>query len=434
MHSRRWCESHCEQKAERRLRRRALTGAAIRPAPAATGQAANVAIFPWFRLFQNLVFWQAVWFLYFQSELSAAEAILLYAVYDISTTVLEAPSGYMSDRLGRRMTLIIAAVASIAACVLLGVGGGFAIFATAQVLLGVSAASTSGTDSALLYESLAASGRADDIEREEIRAWRFAFAGLAISAVAGGVMALAAPAAPFWATALAALVMLLIALRLREPPKLHSEAFGAGLASLKTALLSPVLGWLLVLSMLMYVFSHVPFVFGQPVILAALGNAGFAAEAPVVSGAVTSIMMIVSLCASVFAPRIRQSLGLSGVLLLAFAIQVALCGLIAQSEHVVVIALLFLRMVPDSLSRPFILARIQPLLSDESRATYLSIRSFAARLIFAGTLFLASLTASGAGAMAFSEIRTVLIAYAIVGVACLIGLAIAARWVAVETD
>lgn len=379
------------------------------------------------------MFWQAVWFLYFQAELSAAEAILLYAVYDISTTVLEAPSGFLSDRVGRRLTLVLSAIASIAACVLLALGGGFAVFVAAQILLGVGAAFTSGTDSALLYESLATAGREDDIEQQEVRAWRFAFAGLAISAVSGGAMALAAPATPFWASAGAALVMLLIALRFQEPVKIRSTATAVGLGSLRSALLSPVLGWLLVLSMLMYVFSHVPFVFGQPVILAALGKAGLAAEAPVVSGAVTSIMMIVSLGVSVFAPRIRRALGLPGILLLAFGIQVALCGLIAQSEHVVVIALLFLRMAPDSLSRPFILARIQPLLNDESRATYLSLRSFAARLIFAATLFGASLTASGEGEMAFAEIRSVLLAYAIVGVLCLAALALSARWITVET-
>ena len=378
------------------------------------------------------MFWQAVWFLYFQSELSAAEAILLYAVYDIATTVLEAPSGYMSDRVGRRVTLLIAAAASVAACILLGLGGGFAVFAAAQVLLGVTAAFTSGTDSALLYESLVASGRADEIEHQEVRAWRFAFSGLAISAVTGGVMAVASPAAPYWASALSAAAMLIIALRFIEPTRAARAGAAAGLTTLRAAFRSPVLGWLFALGMLMYVFSHVPFVFGQPVILSALETAGLAAEAPMVSGGVTSAMMLVSLAVSVFAPRLRAALGLPTILLLAFGMQIALCGLIAVSEHVLVIALLFLRMAPDSLSRPFVLSRIQPLLSDESRATYLSIRSLCARLIFAGSLLVASLFASGEGEMAFAEIQSVLFAYAGVGVAALLGLAVVARFVAIE--
>ena len=79
--------------------------------------ARNVSLYPWFKFFQNLVFWQAIWFLYFQNELSPSEALLLYVIYDVGTTVLEVPSGYMSDRLGRRLTLIAAAMAGSAVTV-----------------------------------------------------------------------------------------------------------------------------------------------------------------------------------------------------------------------------------------------------------------------------------------------------------------------------
>ena len=42
----------------------------------------NISLYPWFKFFQNLLFWQATWFLFFQSELSAAEAILIYVFAD----------------------------------------------------------------------------------------------------------------------------------------------------------------------------------------------------------------------------------------------------------------------------------------------------------------------------------------------------------------
>ena len=45
----------------------------------------NVALYPWFKFAQNLLFWQATWFLFFQNELSGAEAILLYAIYDLAS-------------------------------------------------------------------------------------------------------------------------------------------------------------------------------------------------------------------------------------------------------------------------------------------------------------------------------------------------------------
>ncbi len=68
---------------------------------------AKIRRIPWYRLFDCLLFWQAVWFMYFQAKLSGAEAILLYSVHDVATTVLEGPSGYFSDRVGRRLTLVV---------------------------------------------------------------------------------------------------------------------------------------------------------------------------------------------------------------------------------------------------------------------------------------------------------------------------------------
>ena len=396
----------------------------------------NVSIYPWFKFCQNLIFWQAVWFLYFQNELSAAEAILLYAIYDVGTTALEVPSGCMSDRLGRRFTLIASAIAGFAGAALLALGDGFEVFALAQILIGANIAFASGTDSALLYESLAASGRQEEIERQEFRAWRFSFSALAISAVVGGVLALQADTLPFFVSAAAFVGVLVITFGFWEPPRTATAiAQGAELKrlkSLKAALTEPVLLWLFVLSVLMYVFSHVPFVFGQPFILEALKDTWLEGDAPVVSGFVSGVMMILSVITSLLALKMRHRLGLPVILLFAFLMQIALCGVLALTNEAIAIVFLFLRMVPDSLSKPFLLARVQPMLSDESRATYLSLRSFCGRMIFAGTLFLASLSSSHEGQMPYSEIQTVLIWYVVGGMLCLGTLALTARRIKID--
>ncbi len=396
----------------------------------------NIALFPWFKFLQNLVFWQAVWFLYFQSELSAAEAILLYAVYDVSTTALEVPSGYMSDRLGRRITLVASALVGLAGTVLLGLGGGFAMFALGQALLGAGSAFASGTDSALLFESLSAAEREDEIEAQELRAWRFAFVGLALSSVLGGSLALIDGALPFLASAIAFAGVVLVAAGFGEPK--HSErdlpqgAELVRLGSLRAALTEPVLAWLFALAVLMYVFSHVLFVFGQPFILQALAETGWQQDAPLVSGTVSALMMLVSVAASLFAPALRRGLGLPLVLLFAFGLQIALSGTLALTDSALAIAVLFLRMVPNSLSRPFILARIQPMLRDDSRATYLSLQSFAARLILAASLYFAALVTTSQDQMAYHEIRQVLGWYAGIGLVSLLVLAGAALRLPIE--
>ena len=338
-----------------------------------TGAARNITLYPWFKFLQNLVFWQAVWFLYFQAELSAAQAILLYAIYDIGTTALEVPSGYMSDRIGRRFTLVASAVAGLTGASLLAFGDGFSVFAAAQILLGASAAFASGTDSAILYESLAVTGRTNEIEQQELRAWRFTFIALALSAVIGGLLSLWGGTYPFLAGAIAFAGVLLVTFGFREPTHSQSDLpQGAELIrfrSLRNALIEPILLWLFALGVLMYIFSHILFVFGQPFILQALQDTGFQKDAPLVSGTVSAVMMLLSVAASLFAPWLRNRLGLSNILLLAFALQIAFSGTLALTSEAIAILILFLRMIPNSLSRPFILARVQPLLSNDSRAT-----------------------------------------------------------------
>lgn len=391
--------------------------------------ARNVRLYPWFKALQNLMFWQAIWFLFFQSELSAAQAILIYVFYDISTTVLEVPSGWFSDRFGRRLTLIISGVAGLAAALMQAVGETFLIFAAAQIALGTHIAFASDTDSSLLYESLDAEGRAQEVEAHEVRAWRFSFAALMISAVLGGAMALYGLRLAYVATAASFVVLLIVTFMFTEPPEQRVTEGGeiARLGALKTALTDPVLTWIFVISLLMYGYSHLPFIFGQPFILNALAGVGLEGHAPLVSGTVTAIMMAISILTSWFAPAVRRKLGFAGILLLAFAMQIGIAAGLAATASVFAIALLFLRMVPDSFSTPFIRARVQPLLPSQTRATYLSIKSLAGRVFFAASLFLASTSASDVGRMAHSEIRVILAGYVAFGLLALMALAWAAR-------
>ncbi|MGI9356808.1 MAG: hypothetical protein ACR2PF_16820 [Rhizobiaceae bacterium] len=108
-------------------------------------------------------------------------------------------------------------------------------------------------------------------------------------------------------------------------------------------------------------------------------------------------------------------------------------GVLALTNSVIAIAFLFFRMVPNSLSQPFILARIQPELGDERRATYLSLRNLFGRLVFAGTLLLASVSTTDKSQMPYTEIQQILSWYAVGGLVCLAGLALTAMRVKIET-
>ncbi|MEP5728832.1 MAG: MFS transporter [Sulfitobacter sp.] len=393
----------------------------------------NVAIYPWFKFAQSLVFWQAVWFLYFQDALSPAASIGLYAIYDISVTVLEVPLGIVSDKMGRRRTLIASAVAGIVGSVLLAFGGGFAVFALGQAFIGAATAFSSGTDSATLYESLVASGKGDQVEAEETRAFQYSVSGFALSAIVGGVLAMWSFPLTFWAAAAGLMAAFLLVWRMTEPPgQTGTQASRAMGPALRAASAQPVLRWIFVLAVVMYGFSHLPFVFGQPFIDAALGRVDLAQGTPVVSGAVSAVMMAVSFGASLVALRLRRRLGLVQILLLAFGLQVALIAVLSVTQSWLAIAVLFLRYVPNALSRPFVMARIQPLLPDTVRATYVSVQSLAGKLVFSMSLLMAAGASSDVAALPYSDIRLILGCYGIGGILIWAGLAATAHRAGVE--
>jgi MFS family permease len=395
----------------------------------------NVTLYRWSRFLRSLSFWQAIWFLYFQDMLSATDAILLYAVYDVATTLLEVPSGYMSDRLGRRKTLIVSGIAGLASGILLALGGSFAIFAAGQILLGASMASSSGTDEAMLYESLKATDREDEIEAQEIIAWRYSFSALALSAISGGAMALIDPRLPFIGGAIAFAALLIVTWRFIEPPHTSDVAEGSELVRLThlgDAFRNPVLLWFFALTVLMYGFSHLPFVFGQPFILEALTDIGVATSAPLISGSVSATMMVISMATSMIALRLCDAMGLPVLLLAAFGLQILISGVMAVTDSTIVLVFLMLRMVPDALSRPFILGRIQPLLEDDNRATWLSLKSFVGRLAFASALAMGAISTTDAGTMPYADISQILTVAVAIGTAELIALALSSRYIAID--
>ena len=395
----------------------------------------NIRLYRWSRFLRSLIFYQAVWFLYFQDILSGAEAILLYAAYDVATTLLEVPSGYMSDRLGRRVTLLASVVAAVLGTLLLATGDSFAVFALGQLLIGTGMAFASGTDEAMLYESLKAVRRDAEVEAQEVVAWRLSFTALALSAVTGGALSLLDPRLPFAATALALCALLMVTARMTEPPRTEDIPEGEELLwvrHLRDSFADPVLVWIFALGVLMYGFSHLPFVFGQPFILAALSEMGLAASAPLVSGAVTAVMMAISVLMSLAALRLRAMLGLPALLLAAFAVQIGISAVMAATDSLIVIAALLLRMVPDALSRPFILGRVQPLLNDDSRATWLSLKSFAGRLLFAAALALGAVNTTQTGRMPHAQISDILTVAVLVGGLALAILAATARSIPIE--
>ncbi|MBI1385493.1 MAG: MFS transporter [Rhizobiales bacterium] len=375
--------------------------------------ARNVRLYPWFKFFQALIFWQAIWFLYYEGLLSPAAAIALLAIKDLGVVVFEVPSGYLADAVGRRPTLLAAAGLTALGCVLIATGNDLTTFMIGEVLVGMGAAFASGADSALLYDSLDELGETERVAEVELRAWRLSYAGYALSAVAGGLAMLLAPSLPYLLSALAAFGALIVTWRLAEPPISGTIAMPlAQLGLVLQRMTTPLLAWVLVHTLAAYVMGHVAFAFAQPYVAAGLAELGLREGAPMLSGTIAAIMFVVSIAASMASMSVRRRLGPARTMLAAFAMQTLLIAALAAIVHPAASVLLVLRLVPDAFIRPYMLELVQPELEGRYRATYLSVQNLAGKLVYAGLLLLTAGSIGEAGRLEGPALTGVLTAFA----------------------
>jgi len=126
---------------------------------------------------------------YTDNRLDSYEVYLLQAAYSLAVAIFEIPSGYLADIIGRRTTLIWGTVLGAVGFGLLSVSYGFPTFLLAEIILGIGGSFISGSDSALLYDSLAADKRQHYYLRYEGRITAMGNLGETLAAIGGGLLA-----------------------------------------------------------------------------------------------------------------------------------------------------------------------------------------------------------------------------------------------------
>ncbi len=157
-----------------------------------------------------------------QIGLSLTQILLLQGFFSLATLLMEYPSGYLSDRLGYRFSLTLAAGIGVAGWSVYTLAESFYGVLLAEALLGISYAFISGSDSALLFESLRTQGQEEDYARFDGRMNGFAQSGEAAGALFAGLMYAYWPLLPFVVQIAVWLLALAICRSLAETP--HQSA------------------------------------------------------------------------------------------------------------------------------------------------------------------------------------------------------------------
>jgi MFS family permease len=173
-----------------------------------------IKVAKWFMLYMPIV----VPF-YESNGLSMKDIMILQAVYSISIVVLEIPSGYLADVIGRRKTLVIGAMFGTIGFTIYSFSFGFLGFLVAEVILGIGQSCISGADSAMLYDSLLEKGEEKKYTRFEGRVTSLGNIAEAVAGILGGVLAGITLRAPYIAQAFVAFIAIPAAITLVEPTR-----------------------------------------------------------------------------------------------------------------------------------------------------------------------------------------------------------------------
>ncbi|MEV4396398.1 MFS transporter [Nonomuraea sp. NPDC049607] len=227
------------------------------PSPADQTVSRNVRLLSWFNFLGDFRMYGPIMVIYFaQVTGSYAAAASLLAVKMLSSAAFEVPTGVLSDRLGRRGTMIAGAVVMTAAHLGYAGASGYGLLLAAVVLEGLATSLWSGNNESLLYDTLLEAGREEEFPRHSGRVNSMFQIALALAAALGGVVAGTwSPRVVVVLSVVPQVLCVLVALWVREP-RVHGPRESSVLAHLGSALRgirrNPVLRRMTLVSALRY--------------------------------------------------------------------------------------------------------------------------------------------------------------------------------------
>ncbi|MEZ5977799.1 MAG: MFS transporter [Planctomycetota bacterium] len=375
-------------------------------------------------------FWLPTYFLLFRERFGDETAVALLGAYYVANVVLEVPSGWASDRFGRRATLVAAMAMQCLGAAAIAISGDVAWSLLGQILLAGSASFVSGTDTSLAFEWLRREGRVDEVTRFESRVGVTVFGVGAATVVVGGFASTDHLAAGHALAAVAGLVGVVVALGLRDARE-RDEVAGHARGEwgrLLGGLRRPQLAWIAAFAVAMHVFNHVPLEFLQPYLAAADADVAGGRAPTAAAGLTLGAMYALASVASRLSPAIGARLGARAALVLAFAAQIAIVWVMALVLHPAVALVVALRGVPHGVAQPLRNARIHDLVEGPLRATWFSALTLAGSLILGGSLLVAARFVGGPLERLDADgLAKVLLAYGVAAAATLVALAATSR-------
>lgn len=181
---------------------------------------ANIILSYIFKFLRGALFIMPVIVPFYESRwLNMTQIFLLQSIFAAGVIFLEVPTGYIGDMFTRKQTLFIATLFKLAGRVLYFYAPSFRFLAWAELMLALGFSFSSGTDTALFYDTLTATGQEHISKKLQGRLSAAGNFGEGIAALIGWRIALQGIDWPLLLQIGSTLLMMLVTLLFVEPPR-----------------------------------------------------------------------------------------------------------------------------------------------------------------------------------------------------------------------
>ncbi len=315
---------------------------------------------------------------YEENDFGDFELFLLHAIYSVVIACVEVPSGYIADLWGRKKALTIGMLLATLGFASYSFSSGFWGFLVAEIALGIGQAFVSGTDSALLYDTLKWKGKQNKYLKLEGQITGIGNICEASAGIMVTVLSFSLMRHYFQLQSMISLIGLMAAIFLIDPPvykkmekggfkmlsAIKKQIFGHSILS-KYVMFSSAIGF----SSLMLAWISLVFLYEAGLQDAKTGIIWTVLNATVALGSFSAVKM-------------NRLWGNKMVLVFMFSFLSLGYLILSQSINLYGMVFLLILYYVRGTAHPILKERINRYTSTEMRATVLSMRSLLIRIMF----------------------------------------------------
>ena len=186
--------------------------------------ARNIRLITWFNFFTDLRFFAPVLVIYYEKVAgSYTLGLSVFSIIFITAALLEVPTGIFSDKIGRKMTMALGALAYVVGLTFLAVANSYPLLVIGGIFEGLARSLYSGNNNALLHDTLKELEQENDYHHHLGKTSSMFQIASGTAAILGGIIASFSFTLVIWLSVLSQIACFILSLFIIEP-KIFSKS------------------------------------------------------------------------------------------------------------------------------------------------------------------------------------------------------------------